>query len=89
MHPLMAVVLFGSAGDRRSLQVLREELQRPRPRSFGGLLVVSMGLREIHKGVAGAGVGVKLVGLAQSGQFGVQFIHVFLRRILVHFSKVE
>ena len=83
------VGIVGSTLDCRSLQVLGEELQRPRPGSVGGPFVVSMGLREIHKGVVGPGICVKLVGFAQSGQFGVQLLHVFLRRVLIHFSKVE
>src|SRR5438552_1617399 len=46
-----------------------------RPGTFGGVLAVGRAALA-HEGVAGAGVGVELVILAEAGQLQVELLHV-------------
>ena len=59
-------------------QMPGEEVQRPWPSGPIRRLPVTIGVGEVHEGMSGAGVGMKLMDLPETVQLGIQPAHIVL-----------
>src|SRR6266850_3603271 len=65
----------------------RKETERPRPRSVRRVFAV-IARAEVGEGVSSIGIGMKFMGLAETSQLSIEFLHVRRRGIFIILAEV-